>query len=79
MLSLKKSFCTHCSYEIILCMYPILEKVRLSEAACLLKIKAPHIAEAEPGQFVMVQHRELAERIPLAILSTNEEGFTCVV
>ena len=60
-----KSFCTHCSYEIILCMYPILEKERLSEEACLLKIKAPHIAVAEPGQFVMVQHTELAELIPL--------------
>ncbi len=60
-------------------MHPILEKVRLSEEACLLKIKAPHIASAEPGQFVMVQHTELSELIPLAILSTYEEGFTCLV
>ncbi len=60
-------------------MHPILEKVRLSEEACLLKIKAPHIASAKPGQFVMVQYTELSELIPLAILSTYEEGFTCLV
>ncbi|MFN3975449.1 MAG: oxidoreductase [Aquificaceae bacterium] len=60
-------------------MYSIVEKVRLSDKACLLKIKAPHISGAEPGQFVMVQYRELSELIPLAILSTYEEGFTCLV
>ena len=42
-------------------------------------IKAPHLAVAEPGQFVMVKHTELSELIHLAILSNYEEGFTCLV
>lgn len=51
----------------------------LSEEACLLKVEAPHVSKAQPGQFVMVQHEELSELVPLSILSTFEKGFTCLV
>jgi ferredoxin--NADP+ reductase len=60
-------------------MHRILEKKRLSEDACILKVHAPHVSAAQPGQFVMVQHTELSELIPLSILDTFEEGFTCLV
>ncbi len=60
-------------------MHQILEKVRLSEDACLLKVHAVHVSKAEPGQFVMVQHTKLSELVPLAILETFQEGFSCLV
>lgn len=63
----------------MLCMHPIVEKVKLSEKACLLKIKAEHISRAMPGQFVMLQHRETSEPVPLSILEVSEGYFTCLV
>ncbi|MCS6998212.1 MAG: oxidoreductase [Aquificaceae bacterium] len=60
-------------------MHPIVEKVKLSEKACLLKIKAEHISRAMPGQFVMLQHRETSEPVPLSILEVSEGYFTCFV
>lgn len=59
--------------------YPIVEKVKLSHDAYLLKVQAIHISKAQPGQFVMVQHRELSEPIPLSILSTFDDVFSCLV
>ncbi len=60
-------------------MHKVLEKTRISEDACLLKVHALHISKAKPGQFVMVQYRENSEPIPLSILGTFEEGFYCLV
>ncbi|MCS7262934.1 MAG: oxidoreductase [Aquificaceae bacterium] len=60
-------------------MHPVVEKLRLSEDACLIKVQAPHVVRAEPGQFVMVQWQELSEPVPLSILETWEEGFSCLV
>ncbi|MCX8164543.1 MAG: oxidoreductase [Aquificaceae bacterium] len=60
-------------------MYPILEKVKIAEDACLLRIRAEHVAKGEPGQFVMVQHTELSEPVPLSILEIHKDGFSCLV
>lgn len=60
-------------------MHRILEKERLSEDACLIRVYAPHVSGAQPGQFVMVQHTELSEPVPLSILDTFEDGFNCLV
>lgn len=60
-------------------MHPILEKVKISQDAYLLKIQASHVSRAEAGQFVMVQYKELSEPIPLSILSTFEDGFSTLV
>ncbi len=60
-------------------MYKVLEKIRLSEDACLLKVQAPHISRAQAGQFVMLQLTEGSEPVPVSILETFEEGFTCFI
>ncbi len=60
-------------------MYPVVEKNFLSSDTALLKIRAPHVAKAQPGQFVMLQLNPDSENIPIAILDTYEEGFTCLI
>ncbi len=60
-------------------MHRVLEKTMLSEDACILRVHAPHVSRAKPGQFAMLQHRETSELVPLAILDTFEEGFSCLV
>ena len=62
-------------------MYPILEKKYLAEGICLMKIRAPRVAQsALPGQFVIVRADEHSERIPLTIADYDaEEGSVTIV
>lgn len=60
-------------------MFRITEKLPVGEKAYLLRIHAPHIRSAKPGQFVIVQRGELSERIPLSILDSHEDGFSCLL
>ncbi|ADC90146.1 Dihydroorotate dehydrogenase, electron transfer subunit, iron-sulphur cluster binding domain protein [Thermocrinis albus DSM 14484] len=60
-------------------MFPILEKSLLREDFLLLKIRAPHLLSAKPGQLVILQPHELSERIPVCILDLWEEGFWCLL
>lgn len=55
----------------------IVEKRILAKGICLFVIEAPLIAKkAEPGQFVIVRHKENGERIPLTIADYNRDQGT---
>ena len=56
-------------------MHTILEKRQLSAEVYQITVMAPEIArERKPGQFVMVQAGEIAERIPLTIADADEKA-----
>lgn len=58
----------------------IVKKKDLAKGICSFEIDAPLIAQkAEPGQFVIVRHKETGERIPLTIADYNREQGTITI
>lgn len=60
-------------------MHRIVSKTALSKDVYLLSVHAPHVSRALPGQFVVLQRSESSEPIPLSILETTQEGFSCLL
>jgi ferredoxin--NADP+ reductase len=60
-------------------MFKILSKEFLGERFLFLRIYAPHISNAKVGQFVMLQLKEDSERIPVFVLETFQDGFSCIL
>jgi len=58
-------------------MYRIVEKIRLTPEAVLLRVEAPRIARRrKAGQFVVLRVDETGERIPLTIVGSDPEAGT---
>lgn len=58
-------------------MYKVIEKKVLAKTITLLKVEAPLVVrEARPGQFVIVQLDEFAERVPLTICDSDKAAGT---
>ena len=61
-------------------MYKILKKKQLSEVVWLMEVEAPLVARScQPGQFVIVKHGEVGERIPLTICDYDRERGTITI
>ena len=61
-------------------MYRILVKEMLTPTICLMEVEAPRVARAaQPGQFLIVRHGTLGERIPLTISDYNTETGTVTI
>ncbi len=60
-------------------MFKILSKEFLGERFLVLRIYAPHISSAKAGQFVILQLKEDSERIPVFVLETFQDGFSCII
>ncbi|MEZ0361250.1 MAG: oxidoreductase [Hydrogenobacter sp.] len=60
-------------------MFEILAKEFLCENTLYLRVRAPHISHAKPGQFVLLQLKEYSERVPICVFETFEDGFSCII
>ncbi len=61
-------------------MFEILSKAMLTPGICAMDVQAPRIASsAKPGQFLIVRHGSLGERIPLTISDFDAEAGTVTI
>jgi len=61
-------------------MFKIVDKEMLSEKVARIVIEAPEIAKTrKPGHFVIIRVEEKGERIPLTIVTSDENTITLIV
>ncbi len=58
-------------------MFQIVEKKKLNDAVCMMKMDAPLIArKVQPGQFIIFRLDEYGERVPLTVADYDREKGT---